>query len=156
MAMKAQLERMLRSMAWANREVLAALRHGSAAQGEGVRLLAHVLAAEHIWLTRIQRRDPDLVPWAELDLDGCERLADENAAGYAALIQGLSDMDLEESILYRNTKGEEFNSSLIDILTHVVIHGAYHRGQIAKALGAAGAPGVNTDFITFTRIVEPR
>jgi uncharacterized damage-inducible protein DinB len=44
---------------------------------------------------------------------------------------------------------------VIDILTHVVVHGAYHRGQIAKLLGRAGVAAVNTDYITFARVVEP-
>ena len=51
--MKARFERMLRSMAWADREILQALRDCPAAQEQGLPLLAHLLAAEHIWLSRI-------------------------------------------------------------------------------------------------------
>lgn len=68
---------------------------------------------------------------------------------------GLSEADLGAVVRYRNTKGEEFATPVIDILTHVVVHGAYHRGQIAKALGRAGTRAVNTDYITFARSVEP-
>jgi uncharacterized damage-inducible protein DinB len=42
------------------------------------------------------------------------------------------------------------------MLRSMVIHGAYHRGQIAKVFGASGAAAANTDFITFTRVAEPR
>jgi uncharacterized damage-inducible protein DinB len=35
----------------------------------------------------------------------------------------------------------------------VVAHGAYHRGQIAKALGRAGVPAPNTDYITYAQAV---
>ena len=85
----------------------------------------------------------------------CKRLAESNAAGYAAYVTGLSDDGLSAAIRYRNTKGDEFVNSAIDILTHVVVHGAYHRGQIAKAIGRLGIPVENTDFITFARSVEP-
>jgi uncharacterized damage-inducible protein DinB len=154
--MKAHLERMLRSMAWADQEVLRALRDCPESQSEGIRLLAHLLAAEHVWLSRIERRPASHIVWPQLDLAGCEHLAGANAEGYAAMLSGLSEADLGANIVYRNTKNEEFATPLVDILTHVVIHGAYHRGQIARAFGAAGAAAANTDFITFTRVAEPQ
>jgi uncharacterized damage-inducible protein DinB len=153
--MKAHLERMVRAMAWADRQAVAALRACPAAQGEALPLLAHVVAAEHIWLARLQGRAARLAVWPPLALDECEALAGENAAGYAALLAGLGEADLATAVRYRNTKGEEFATPVLDVLTHVVIHGAYHRGQIARALGRAGVAAVNTDYITFARSVEP-
>jgi uncharacterized damage-inducible protein DinB len=152
---KAHIERMLRAMAWADRQVLAALRDCPAALAEALPLFAHVVAAEHIWLARLRRQEARQPVWPGLTRGECEGLASENAGGYAALLGALRDADLGMAIRYRNTKGEEFATSVLDILTHVVIHGAYHRGQIAKALGRAGVPAVNTDFITFVRSVEP-
>lgn len=154
--MKAHLERMVRSMVWADHVVLKALRDCPEAQSEGVRLFAHVLAAEEIWLSRIEDRQASHAVWAQLDLAGCESLAYANAEGYGAVLGGLSDADLDEKVTYRNTKGEEFSTPLVDILTHVVIHGAYHRGQIARAFGAARAAAPSTDFILYTRAAEPR
>jgi uncharacterized damage-inducible protein DinB len=154
--MKAHLERMLRSMLWADQIVVTALRDCPEARSEGVRLLAHVLAAEETWLSRIERRPASHAVWAELDLAGCESLAAKNAEGYAKLLGGLSEADLDEKIVYRNTRGEEFSTPLVDILTHVVIHGAYHRGQIAKVFGGARAAAPSTDFILYTRVEEPR
>jgi uncharacterized damage-inducible protein DinB len=154
--MKAHFERMLRSMVWADEVVLTALRGCQEAQSEGVRLFDHVLAAEEIWLSRIERRQPRHAVWPQLDLAACEHLAAANAEGYAALMSGLSDADLDGKVVYRNTKGEEFTTPLVDILTHVVIHGAYHRGQIARVFGATGATVASTDFITFARVAERR
>jgi uncharacterized damage-inducible protein DinB len=153
--MKAHIERMLRSMAWADRQALGALRNSPAAQADGLPLLAHLLAAEHIWLARLERRDAQFTVWPALTIDECESLADGNAGGYAACIQRLGDSELASDVRYRNTKGQEFVTSVIDILTQVVVHGAYHRGQIAKAIGRSGGSPVNTDFITFVREVEP-
>src|ERR1700730_16701188 len=136
---------MLRSMTWADRQILAALRDCPTAQAEALPLLAHLLAAEHIWLSRIQQRAASFPVWPQLEASACERLAGENAAGYTALLELLSEAHLAEPIRYRNTKGQEFVTPVIDILTHVVIHGAYHRGQIAKAIGRCGVPAANTD-----------
>jgi uncharacterized damage-inducible protein DinB len=146
---------MVRAMAWADRQVLAALRDCPAAQGDALPLFSHLVATEHIWLARLQRQEARHPVWPALTLQECEALAGENVAGYTALLGGLSETDLPVAVRYRNTRGEEFATSVLDILTHVVIHGAYHRGQIAKALGRAGVPAVNTDYITFARSVEP-
>jgi uncharacterized damage-inducible protein DinB len=154
--MKAHLERMLRSMVWADQVVLAALRDCPEAQSEGLRLFAHLLAAEEVWLSRIECRQASHAVWPQLDLAGCEHLAGANSKAYATLLGGLSEAALDGEVVYRNTRGEEFTTPLIDILTHVVIHGAYHRGQIARAFTAVGSHAANTDFITFTRVAEPR
>ena len=46
-----------------------------------------------------------------------------------------------------NSKGEPYTSSVEDILTHVVFHGAYHRGQIAAKMRESGLEPAYTDYI---------
>jgi uncharacterized damage-inducible protein DinB len=145
---------MFRSVAWADGRVVAALRECPAAQAEGLPLLAHLLAAEHVWLARLQGRQPRLPVWPQLTLDECDALVAENAAGYAAYLDGADDARSQAAIEYRNSLGEAFVTPAIDILTQVALHGAYHRGQIAKILGQAGVPAVGTDYITFIRSPE--
>ena len=153
--MKNQIQRMLRAMSWADRESLKASCECPEAQAEALPLLAHVAAAEHVWLARLTNQAAAQPVWPQLTVAECERLVDENAAAYGSFLKGLGGHEFGVAIRYRNTKGEEFATSVIDILTHVVIHGAYHRGQIAKVLGRNGVKSVNTDFITFARSVEP-
>jgi uncharacterized damage-inducible protein DinB len=153
--MKTHVERMFRSVAWADRKALAALRAAPAAQAEALPLLAHLLAAEHIWLARLEQREARYPVWPTLTVDECEHLAAENETGYRTFLARLSASQLGATTRYRNTRGEEFVTPILDILTHVVIHGAYHRGQIARAIGRSGGVAVNTDFITFVREVEP-
>jgi uncharacterized damage-inducible protein DinB len=49
-------------------------------------------------------------------------------------LETLDPESLAEGVGYRNTKGEFWTSTMGDILTHVIIHSAYHRGQIASAV----------------------
>jgi len=153
--MKKHIERMLRAMSWADRQSLKALRECPGAQAEALPLLAHVLAAEHVWLARLLNQEAAHPVWPQLTVTECERIADDNSARFASFVGDLDENDLAAAIRYRNTKGEEFATSALDILTHVVIHGAYHRGQIAKVLGQSGVQVASTDFITFARSVEP-
>ena len=44
-----------------------------------------------------------------------------------------------------------FDNTVGEILTHVAMHGHYHRGQIARVMRAAGREPVYTDYIGFVR-----
>jgi uncharacterized damage-inducible protein DinB len=147
---------MLRAMAWADAQVLDSLRGCPAAWNEALGLFAHVLAAEHLWMSRLQGRASSQSGWPSLSLEECAALATENAGSYSSYIDQQSEIDLSRVISYRNSQGEPFVNTVLDILTHVVIHGAYHRGQIAKVIGRAGGRSVNTDYIIFARSVEPK
>ena len=151
MSMLPHLQRMFRYTAWANRRTLGALRDVPAARAEGLPLYAHLVAAEAVWLRRLEQRDAQLPIWPERSLEDCERITAEIIAGYAAFLERLDESDLPRLIAYRNQQGHAFETPVLDILTQVLTHGPYHRGQIAKCLGRAGTPAVNTDFITFAR-----
>ncbi|MGO9464625.1 MAG: DinB family protein [Isosphaeraceae bacterium] len=152
--MKSHIGRMLRAMAWADTQTLAALRDCPAAWADALGLFAHMLGAEHIWLARLQGSQASRPVWPTLSIPECEAVAAENAAGYRAYIEKLAESDLAKVVSYRNSKGEGYANTVLDILTHVVIHGAYHRGQIAKAIGRAGGKTADTDYIIFVRSVE--
>lgn len=149
------LAKMFRYMAWADRRTIESLRAAPAAHADALPLLAHLLAAEHVWLSRLQQRAPRLPVWPSLTLPECDTLAVENADGYLAFVGGLGAPPLEGLVRYHTSQGQEFVTPLIDILTQVITHGPYHRGQIARVIGRAGGEAINTDYITFAREVDP-
>jgi uncharacterized damage-inducible protein DinB len=114
-------------------------------------LYAHILGSEHVWLSRVNGSTPQFAVWPSLTLDEGERLARANAAAYQKLVSELTPETVRRSITYRNSAGDQFTSTLEDILTHVSMHGAYHRGQIAASLRAAGDTPIPTDYIAFAR-----
>lgn len=149
--MKSYFQRLFHSVAWSNQRILDALRNCPAAHAEALPLLGHLLAAEHVWLSRLQGREPAMPIWPKLTLPQCHALAAENAAGWSAYIGRLGEATVGANVEYLNSRGESFRNSIADILTHVAIHRPYHRGQIAKAIGRAGGEVANTDFIGFVR-----
>ena len=46
---------------------------------------------------------------------------------------------------------ERYSSRIVDVLTHVIMHSAYHRGQIASDIRADGGEPAYTDFIHAVR-----
>jgi uncharacterized damage-inducible protein DinB len=146
------LRRLFSYDAWANREALASLRAApEASRPRPLRILAHVIGAESLWLDRLHRRPAALGVWPTLDLDGCDSSLTALAAEWTAFLGALTPADLAEAVAYVNTKGESWTSTVEDILTHVVIHSAYHRGQVASELRAAGGIPAYTDFIHCVR-----
>lgn len=146
-----QLRRMFDHLAWADERAIGALRQSVTDQVEALRLLAHILATEHVWLSRIRERAPRVAIWPELSLHECAALARENQVEYRSLLDSLDPETLAAVCVYRSSTGAEFRTAVGDILVHVALHGSYHRGQVAAALRRAGAEPVNTDYITFAR-----
>lgn len=149
--MKAHLQRLFCFVFWADRRTLESVRSTPAAHAEALPLLAHMVAAEHVWLARLEQREPRLAVWPTLTLAECTQFVAENETGYRALIDRLNDNQLAEVVHYRNAAGQEFATPVLDILLQVITHGGYHRGQIAKIIGRTGGTAINTDFIMFTR-----
>jgi uncharacterized damage-inducible protein DinB len=138
-------------LAWADARVLKSLRAAHSVLKKDQDLYAHILGSEHVWLSRIGGTAPKLAVWPTLTLDECERLAAENAAAYQKLASDLTQESAARAITYRSSAGDEYTSTLEDILTHVSLHGAYHRGQIASSVRAAGDTPIATDYIAFAR-----
>jgi uncharacterized damage-inducible protein DinB len=152
-----QIPRMYSHMAWADRQILEMLYAGHGSRERAVlRLFAHVLAAERVWLLRLRREDASSQPiWPELSVTEIAALADTNAREYAGFVGGLDEKALLTRCAYQNSQGTEFLTTVGDVLTHVFMHGGYHRGQIAATVRAAGGQPVNTDFITWVREGSP-
>jgi uncharacterized damage-inducible protein DinB len=151
MDLLASLRRQLDYDAWANREVLAALAGAAAPPEKAVRWFAHILAAERLWLERLRAGTASVVVWPAPDLDRSGPELDELERLWRDYLGTLTSEGLGAVIPYVNSKGEPWTSRVEDVLQHVVMHSAYHRGQIAAALREAGIPPAATDFIHAVR-----
>jgi uncharacterized damage-inducible protein DinB len=136
---------------WANREVLAALGARSVSTSRPRQLLAHILSAERLWLERILKHSQTLPVWPDFSIDQCETQVSEVASLWNKYLGQLSSVTLSESVAYQNSQGETWTNTVQDILTHVVLHSAYHRGQIASQMRATGEQPAYTDFIHAAR-----
>jgi uncharacterized damage-inducible protein DinB len=141
---------LLDHMEWADARVLESLRQARVPP-RALQLYAHILGAEHVWLTRLEQREPAMPVWPGLTLEQCEAIARENARGFRAYVDRLTSGDLQRTVHYRNSAGLEFDSGIEEILLHVAMHGSYHRGQVALLVRDAGAEPAPSDYIAFVR-----
>ena len=146
------LERLFRHLAWADAQVLDLVERMAAPSPQVLRLLGHLYQAESIWLGRIQGTAAGAgTPWAPRDLAACRDLAEATGPGFLDLLARTDAAALEAQVHYQTSKGEPMATPLGDILLHVALHGAYHRGQIAQLARLEGSEPVATDYILFAR-----
>ncbi|MEH7377981.1 DinB family protein [Neobacillus drentensis] len=146
------IRNMFEHLNWANQRILETLQNMEGENKQVNNLFSHILLAEHVWFTRLIGSDSSKIPiWAEVSLGACTEMVNQNNLNFKEFLSGLSIPALDQIMSYRNSKGNEFNNSVRDILTHVALHGQYHRGQINLLLRANEIEPVNVDFITFRR-----
>jgi len=132
---------------WANREVLAAIRASGGANERSLQLMSHILAAERVWLERLKNQPQSVPVWPQPNLEQCESQAAELGRLWFAFLDLITAGDVAQSVSYKNSKGEQWSSTIVDVLTHVIMHSTYHRGQIASHMREMGQAPTYTDFI---------
>lgn len=138
---------------WADARALETLRRLPGDEPRARELLAHIFGSETVWLARIEARDPELAVWPALTLDECAAAAIRVRAGYLSLLDriDLDPAELSRMVHYRNSAGIAFDNRVDDILHHVTLHGAYHRGQVALLARMNGIAPQPTDYIAWAR-----
>jgi len=132
---------------WANREVLAALSKIELPPPKSVKVLAHIAACERLWMARMKTEHQPLPVWPDFTVHESANQIAELPGRWREFLDNLGPDGLGTGISYKNSKGESWTSSVRDILMHVVMHSAYHRGQIATDMRDSGHVPAYTDFI---------
>ena len=155
--MKAYFTRLFQYDAYTNQVILDAIVKANEPE-KAVQLMAHILAAQRIWLNRCLDLPQDAVelwvgpgtPTADL----AEKIK-ENHQAWVACLQDFTDDDFDKTIHYKNLRGDKWESKLVDILTHIINHGTHHRAQIGQQLKFAGAESLPvTDYIAYIRQIN--
>ncbi|MGB8768796.1 MAG: DinB family protein [Candidatus Korobacteraceae bacterium] len=136
---------------WANAEVVRVLAGLPVPPPASTRLLAHIIAAQDLWLSRLLNKRPRLAVWPDLPLADCGTELRTGQREWMSYLDGLSDSDLSGYCSYTNSKGEVWKNTVADILSHVGLHSSYHRGQIALEIRRGGSAPAYTDYVHAVR-----
>ena len=151
MALLSHLRRQFEYEFWANREEVRTLSELPTSPAPAVRLLAHLLGAQVLWLDRLQKQPSHIAVWPELSLADCAAKLQNSEAAWRSYLDALTESDLGARCSYANSKGEVWENNVLDVLSHVLLHSAYHRGQIALEIRRSGNPPPQTDYIHAVR-----
>jgi len=135
------IERLFAYDDWANREEVRHLRSLAAPPQQAIKILAHIVGTEWLWLGRLQRAAKPAVVWPDWNLDQCQKEIDRIRDEWPR------EFNRTDVVEYVNSKGERWTSRADDILMHTIIHGGYHRGQIATIVRQSGETPAYTDYI---------
>jgi uncharacterized damage-inducible protein DinB len=80
-----------------------------------------------------------------------DALADSMASAWREFLGRLPANGFDDKVEYRSKRGSRWSSRVEDVLTHVLTHSAYHRGQVAREMRVAGLEPAYTDFIHAVR-----
>lgn len=149
--------------AWSNEQLFVELaKVDPVAQQEArhsaVRLLNHIYVVDQIFAAHLSgaaqafaaTNTPE-TPTLEALRDGATMLD----AWYVDYTADLSPEQLAENISFTFTDGDKGLMSREEMLTHVSLHGAYHRGAAGRIMSQAGTPPPRDLYTRFLHQSEP-
>lgn len=137
---------------WANERIAECLQSMNQPDERALELLSHVLAAKITWLNRLNGITTFIPLWEKYDIIDCLLLLTQNNRAWETFLNTLTDEKLTSFVTYTNTKGEAYSTQVQEILTHVINHSTYHRGQMVSSLKGKISVLPVTDYIVFERI----
>jgi uncharacterized damage-inducible protein DinB len=151
-AMKKYFLKLYQYNAWANRRVLDTLVRQQVHDEKILSLMGHIVAAQFLWLHRIKGLPaPDVKLWGDYKLEKLQSMAEEAGRQWLEFVENTNSFDRE--MTYHNYVGDPYTNNVEMVMMHLVNHSTYHRAQIAMLLRQKGYEPINTDFITYDRVL---
>ena len=139
--------------AWSNKRVLTCIKRQTVGDEKILTIMGHIVAAQFLWLHRIKGLPPpDVKLWGSYTLDQLLGMAEEAGQKWIDFVESTENFDRE--LTYRNYLNEPYTNNVEMIMIHLVNHSSYHRAQIAMLLRQKGFEPINTDFITYDRVIR--
>jgi uncharacterized damage-inducible protein DinB len=137
---------------WANLRIIEALETTENAPPKAVALMAHILAAQHVWFTRLTNIPETGAVWPDTPVSELRTMAEEQYQRFLNWLINKPGEELIDVLSYYNSRGEgPFQNTIQDILLHLSHHAPYHRGQIIQLLKTVREDVPATDFIVWKR-----
>jgi uncharacterized damage-inducible protein DinB len=142
---------------WANSETLATLETVPSGVEKPRKTFNHVIGAQQIWLARLDNpAPPSAQPWPDLTLEECALAIEDLHRRWNDLLENLTPERLAGDLVYKNLKGIEHRTPIQDVLMHLILHSAYHRGQVTAAVREMGGKPAPTDYAVYLRSGKQR
>ena len=112
--------------------------------------ILHTVASEKIWEERLKGKSNLEMLTATFNGSKEEllQLWKEISLKFKKMIEEMPETLFEQNLLYKNTKGVEYNLPYYQLIAHVVNHSTYHRGQVVTMLRQVGFTDVDSTDIT--------
>jgi len=111
----------------------------------------HIIWAEELWLNRWQGLSfvSGLNPQDYPNIESIKEKLEELSVKHIQFLKNLESGDEDKNIGYENFQGEKWIYSLRQMVQHMTIHSAYHRGQLVTLLRQLGVKPPCTDYLIY-------
>lgn len=119
--------------------------------------LYHLWDAQFIWLARLNGESFNTWPSHSFkgNLDEAIEGLNKNSIALVSFIELLDENEYQREVEFKSIDGTSYFNSVEEIITHVINHSTYHRGQLITLLRTIGFTAVeSTDFIRYLRMKE--
>ena len=141
---------------WANSLIIKSLSENSPANQKVFSIVSHLIIAQILWLNRVKKETYEYRDfWQILSMKELENLSERNTSDWILYLRSQNGKDLQKQYSYVNSKGKAYTNTLAQVITHLINHSTYHKGQIAYLLRAENIAPPLTDYIAFTRYYNP-
>ena len=148
---------------WANLEILdsieaLAVTANSDDARMALRILNHTYVVDSIFRSRIIGATPEFTGTNTEATPAVEELRSSVAsmdAWFIEFVGQLSPSRLDRQLHFTFTDGDAGCMSVREILTHLIVHGAYHRGAAGRLLLQNSVPPPKDLFTRFLHELEP-
>ena len=149
--MKAFFSRFFTFNNWANKVIADFISAHDIQNEQVLRIASHLAHAQRNWYFRVIGQQNDVALWTPLQPPAIAAQLAENGTLWLSHLSGPQDDDFHTKLAYKNMAGDPYLDNLADVLTHIVNHSTYHRGQIVHLIRGLGMTPPGTDFILFAR-----
>ncbi len=120
------------------------------------KVLSHIYLVDHLWLKVLEGRSmnearqtsfPLQEKMEKLPIEEIEKEFHTLSARYISFFN--SQEDMEKKFMLDNPYAGLRETSLSELVLHVVNHGTYHRGNISAMLHQLGDSSVMTDYVFY-------
>ena len=116
--------------------------------------LNHLLVIDKVWLTNMKKEKHTFDNLQTILYENMEQLWKEKKKEEQLIknyVENLSDKEFEEIVECEIIGGNKVLISRSMIITHLVMHGGYHRGIIAEMFGQIPLPPIAQDITTWEK-----
>jgi len=132
---------------WVNLQLLEVLNKESGGNEEVLKLLAHNLQSQLIWLSRLEGRAGKEHWWPQISsVEECRSLAKEAAERSKALLKELTHHKLSEKVTFNSFQGPAAEVAVRDILLQLIIRAAPPSRPALNAPHTGGQGSCCTQF----------
>ncbi|MEM1405172.1 MAG: DinB family protein [Bacteroidota bacterium] len=151
--MKNHFKDLIRFNDWANQRMLITLEENEVSDDNVLTLFSHIISNQIVWLNRIKDLPTSPFPlWEKYKLRELRTMTMESSTNWSNYLEEHQFQTFEEMIFYKNSKEKRYESTIREIITHVLENSTYHRGQLALSMKKLNIEPPCTDYIQYARL----